>query len=50
MPNGLNACAVGNVECCGWRIVGESCGRGPAMAVVMACSCVRDDSEVVVGM
>ncbi len=50
LPNGLNALAIGNVDCCGWWIGGESCCRGLAVAVVMACPCVSNGSEVVVVM
>ena len=50
LPNGLNALAIGNVDRCGWCIGGKSCCRGPAVAVVMACPCVRNGSEVVVVM
>ncbi len=50
LPNGLNALAIGNVDRCVWCIGGESCCRGLAVAVVRACPCVSDGSEVVVVM
>jgi hypothetical protein len=50
LPNGLNALAIGDVDHCGWCIGGESCCRCLVVAVVMACPCVSDGSEVVVVM
>ena len=50
LTNGLDAFPIGNINRC-WRCIGgEVGGRGPAMAVVMACSRVGDGSEVVVVM